>query len=349
MSKEENLKGKITTPSLQGEDRGFEVTLRPARLKEFIGQEKLKNNLSIFIQAARQRGDSLDHTLLYGPPGLGKTTLAHIIAREMGGEIHSTSGSAIEHPGDLAKILTNAELKNGDALFIDEIHRLHPQVEEVLYSAMEDFKVDIILGKGASTRSVKLPLSRFTLIGATTRAGLLTSPLRNRFGVVIRLDFYEGEELYRIVLRSAKLLKIEIARKAAKEIGERSRGTPRIANRLLRRIRDYAQVKGEGIITKEIADEALSMLEVDDRGLDTMDRNILQAILYKFGGGPVGLKTLAMVVNEEPDTIEEVYEPYLVRLGFIKRTLKGRTATHLLYEYMGKPYPSSQQKELPLS
>jgi len=348
MSKEENLKEKITTPSLQGEDRGFEVTLRPTRLKEFIGQGKIKNNLSIFIQAARQRGDSLDHTLLYGPPGLGKTTLAHIIAREMGGKIHSTSGSAIEHPGDLAKILTNTELRNGDTLFIDEIHRLHPQVEEVLYSAMEDFKVDIILGKGASTRSVKLPLSRFTLIGATTRAGLLTSPLRNRFGVISRLNFYEGEELYRIVLRSAKLLKIEIDREAAKEVGERSRGTPRIANRLLRRIRDYAQVKGEGVITKEIANEALSMLEVDDRGIDAMDRNILQVILYKFGGGPVGLKTLAMAVNEEPDTIEEVYEPYLVRLGFINRTPKGRTATHLLYEYMGKIPPSSQQKELPL-
>ncbi|NQS88835.1 Holliday junction branch migration DNA helicase RuvB [Patescibacteria group bacterium] len=349
MSKEENLKEKITTPSLQGEDRGFEVALRPREFKEFVGQEKIKNNLSIFIQAACQRGDSLDHTLLCGPPGLGKTTLAHIIAREMRGEIHSTSGSAIEHPGDLAKILTNTEFKDGDILFIDEIHRLHPQVEEVLYSAMEDFKVDIILGKGASTRSVKLPLACFTLIGATTRAGLLTSPLRNRFGVVSRLDFYEGEELYQIVLRSAKLLKIEIAREAAREIGERSRGTPRIANRLLRRIRDYAQVKGRGVITKNIASQALSMLEVDDKGLDTMDRNILRALIYKFGGGPVGLKTLAMTVNEEPDTIEEVYEPYLVRLGFINRTLKGRTATHLLYEYMGKLPPSSPQKELPLS
>jgi len=349
MSKEENLKERVTTPERQGEDRGFEVALRPRRLKEFVGQEKIKNNLSIFIQAARQRGDSLDHTLLCGPPGLGKTTLAHIIAREMEGKIHSTSGSAIERPGDLAKILTNAELKNGDILFIDEIHRLHPQVEEVLYSAMEDFKVDIILGKGASTRSVKLPLSRFTLIGATTRAGLLTSPLRNRFGVVSRLDFYESEELYQIVLRSAKLLKIKIDGEAGREIGERSRGTPRIANRLLRRIRDYAQVKGEGVITKDIASEALSMLEVDDKGLDTMDREILRAILYKFGGGPVGLKTLAMAVNEEPDTIEEVYEPYLVRLGFINRTLKGRTATHLLYKYMGELPPSSRQEELPLS
>jgi len=349
MYREENLKERVTTPERQGEDRGFEVALRPRRLKEFVGQEKIKNNLSIFIQAARQRGDSLDHTLLCGPPGLGKTTLAHIIAREMEGKIHSTSGSAIERPGDLAKILTNAELKNGDILFIDEIHRLHPQVEEVLYSAMEDFKVDIILGKGASTRSVKLPLSRFTLIGATTRAGLLTSPLRNRFGVVSRLDFYESEELYQIVLRSAKLLKIKIDGEAGREIGERSRGTPRIANRLLRRIRDYAQVKGEGVITKDIASEALSMLEVDDKGLDTMDREILRAILYKFGGGPVGLKTLAMAVNEEPDTIEEVYEPYLVRLGFINRTLKGRTATHLLYKYMGELPPSSRQKELPLS
>jgi Holliday junction DNA helicase RuvB len=315
-------------------------------MDDFVGQEKIKQKLEIFIQAARQRGDSLDHTLLYGPPGLGKTTLAHIIAQEMGGNIQATSGSAIDRPGDLAKILTNTQLRDGDILFIDEIHRLPPQVEEVLYSAMEDFKVDIILGKGASTRSVKIPLPRFTLVGATTRAGLLTSPLRNRFGVTSHLDFYQVEELFTIVLRSARILGIEIEESGAKEIARRSRGTPRIANRLLRRIRDYAQIKGEGVITQDIAQQALTMLEIDKRGLDPMDRKILKAILYKFGGGPVGLKTLAMAVNEEPDTIEEVYEPYLLREGLINRTPKGRIATKLLYEYLNEIPPSSLQQKL---
>jgi Holliday junction DNA helicase RuvB len=341
------MEERITTPSLQEADSKFELALRPQRMKEFVGQNKIKRNLEIFIQAARERGDSLDHTLLYGSPGLGKTTLAHIIANEMESNIHSTSGSVIDRPGDLAKILTNTELQDGDVLFIDEIHRLPPQVEEVLYSAMEDFEVDIILGKGASTHSVKIPLPRFTLIGATTRVGLLTSPLRNRFGVVSRLDFYGKEDLYKIVIRSAGILKIKIKEEGAGEIAQRSRGTPRIANRLLRRVRDYAQVKGKGVITQKIAKEALRMLEVDNRGLDAMDRKILEALVFKFSGGPVGLKTLSMVVNEEPDTLEEVYEPYLIQEGFINRTSQGRTATRLLYKYLGKKEHSSTQGRLP--
>jgi len=340
------MEERVTTPILQEEESGFESTIRHRLMKEFIGQSKVKNNLEIFIQAAKRRGDCLDHTLLCGPPGLGKTTLANVIANEMKGRIQSTSGSAIDKPGDLAKILTNTELEDGDILFIDEIHRLPPSVEEVLYSAMEDFKVDIILGKGTHTRSIKLPLAHFTLVGATTRAGLLTSPLRNRFGVVSRLDFYKEEELYFIILRSARILKIEIEEKGAREIACRSRGTPRIANRLLRRVRDYAEIKGKGVITEKIAKEALGMLEVDEKGLDDMDRKILKTILYKFNGGPVGLKTLAMSVNEEPDTIEEVYEPYLVQEGFINRTAKGRVATHLLYKYLGKELPLTAQREL---
>jgi len=342
------MEERISIPILQEEESGFELILRPQKMAEFVGQNRIKENLGIFIQAAKQRGDALDHTLLYGPPGLGKTTLAYIIANEMEGGIQSISGSAIDRPGDLAKILTNTELQDGDVLFIDEIHRLPPQVEEVLYSAMEDFKVDIILGKGARTRSVKLSLPHFTLVGATTRAGLLTSPLRNRFGVVSRLDFYGKQDLYKIVLRSAAILKIEIELKGAREIARRSRGTPRIANRLLRRVRDYAQVKGEGIVTQKMANQALAMLEVDGKGLDSMDRKILETILYKFNGGPVGLKTLAMVVNEEPETIEEVYEPYLVQEGFINRTPKGRLATSLLYQYFKKRKQEERQTELPL-
>jgi len=342
------MEERVTTPILQEEESRFESTIRPRVMQEFVGQSKIKGNLEIFIQAAKRRGDCLDHTLLCGPPGLGKTTLAHIIANEMKARIQSTSGSAIDKPGNLAKILTNIELQDGDVLFIDEIHRLPPSVEEVLYSAMEDYKVDIILGKGAHTRSVELPLAKFTLVGATTRAGLLTSPLRNRFGVVSRLDFYKEEELYSIILRSARILKVEVEKEGAREMARRSRGTPRIANRLLRRVRDYAQIKGKGVITENIAKEALVMLEVDEKGLDEMDRKILGTILYKFNGGPVGIKTLAMVVNEEPDTIEEVYEPYLLQEGFINRTPKGRVATHLLYKYFSKEPPLTAQGELPL-
>ncbi|MBE0477565.1 Holliday junction branch migration DNA helicase RuvB [Candidatus Aerophobetes bacterium] len=343
MSEEEH---KLTTPQFQKEDRGFENTLRPSKMTEFIGQEKIKQRLEIFVQAARERGDPLDHTLLYGPPGLGKTTLAHIIAHEMGGNIYSTSGPSIDRPGELAKILTNTQLQDKDTLFIDEIHRLHPQAEEVLYSAMEDFKVDIILGKGASIRSVKIPLSHFTLIGATTRAGLLTSPLRNRFGVTSHLDYYSEDELFFIVIRSSSILEITIDEGGAKEIAKRARGTPRVANRILRRVRDFAQIKGEGVITEEIARKALNILEIDKKGLDAMDRKILQAILYKFGGGPVGIKTLSMAVNEEPETIEEVYEPYLIREGLINRTPKGRVATPLLYEYLNETPPFSLQQKL---
>lgn len=342
------MKERITVPVLQEEESRFESAIRPRMMKEFIGQSKIKDKLEIFIQAAKRRGDCLDHTLLCGPPGLGKTTLAYIIANEMKARIQSTSGPAIDKPGNLAKILTNIELQDGDVLFIDEIHRLPPSVEEVLYSAMEDYKVDIILGTGAHTRSVKLSLAKFTLVGATTRAGLLTSPLRNRFGVVSRLDFYKEEELYSIILRSAGILKVEVEKGGAREMASRSRGTPRIANRLLRRVRDYAQIKGKGVITENIAKEALAMLEVDEKGLDEMDRKILRAILYKFDGGPVGIKTLAMVVNEEPDTIEEVYEPYLLQQGFINRTPKGRVATHLLYKYFSEKLPLAAQRELPL-
>ncbi len=342
------MEERISTPVLQEEESRFESTIRPRVMKEFVGQSKIKDNLEIFIQAAKRRGDCLDHTLLCGPPGLGKTTLAYIIANEMKVRIQSTSGPAIDKPGNLAKILTNIELQDGDVLFIDEIHRLPPSVEEVLYSAMEDYKVDIILGTGAHTRSVKLPLAKFTLVGATTRAGLLTSPLRNRFGVVSRLDFYKEEELYSIILRSARILKVEVEKEGAREMARRSRGTPRIANRLLRRVRDYAQIKGKGVITEKIAKEALVMLEVDEKGLDEMDRKILRTILYKFNGGPVGIKTLAMVVNEEPDTIEEVYEPYLLQQGFINRTPKGRVATHLLYKYFSEELPLAAQGELPL-
>jgi Holliday junction DNA helicase RuvB len=265
----------------------------------------------------------------------------------MGGSIHSTSGSAIDRPGELAKILTNTQLQNGDVLFIDEIHRLPPAVEEVLYSAMEDFSVDIVLGKGASTRSVKIPLSQFTLVGATTRAGLLTSPLRNRFGVISHLDYYNSEELISIVQRSATILGIEVEEEGGHEIAQRSRGTPRVANRLLRRIRDYAQIKGQGIITGHIAQQALDILEIDARGLDSMDRKILHVLVYKFKGGPVGVKTLAMAVHEEAETIEEVYEPYLIREGFVNRTLKGRTATPLLYEYLGEQRQEGAQQQIP--
>lgn len=310
-----------------------EKSLRPRKMSEYIGQKKAKENISIFIEAAKQRSEPLDHCLLYGPPGLGKTTLSSIIASELGVNLRITSGPAIEKPGDLAAILTN--LSNHDVLFIDEIHRLNRSVEEVLYPAMEDFALDIIIGKGPSARSIRLDLPKFTMIGATTRAGLMTSPLRDRFGIINRLELYNTNELKDIVMRSAKILNIDINEKSATEIAKRSRGTPRIANRLLKRVRDFAQVKSEGIIDKHIIEFSMKALEVDPLGLDKTDRNILESIIQKFSGGPVGLDTLAATTGEESGTIEDVYEPYLLQLGFINKTPRGRTATKLAYEHLG--------------
>jgi len=322
---------RIITPDIAEDDPNFESSLRPRTLREYIGQSKAKENLQIFIDAACRRGESLDHVLFFGPPGLGKTTLANIIANEMGVSLKSTSGPVIEKSGDLAAILTNLEA--GDVLFIDEIHRLSPVVEEVLYPAMEDYQLDIIIGQGPSARTIKLDLPRFTLVGATTRAGLLSSPLRDRFGVISRLEFYSDEELATIVRRSAEILKIPTETDGALEIARRSRGTPRIANRLLRRVRDFAQVKGDGVITRDIADSALSRLEVDRMGFDHMDRRILLTIIDKFAGGPVGLETLAAIVGEEKDTIEDVIEPFLLQQGYLNRTPRGRMATPLAYKH----------------
>ena len=318
------------------EDSENEVSLRPKSLSEYVGQKGVKEKLAISMEAARMRGECLDHILLHGPPGLGKTTLSAIIASEMGSGIRITSGPAIEKQGDLAALLTN--LKENDILFIDEIHRLPRQVEEILYPAMEDFNLDIIMGKGPSARSIRLPLPHFTLIGATTRAGQLTSPLRDRFGHLLRLELYTEEELADIVTRSAGILEMPIEKGGALEIARRSRGTPRIANRLLKRVRDYAQVKGDGVITKEMADGALTLLEIDELGLDTIDRRMLTAIIKFFGGGPVGLETLSATIGEEAITLEDVYEPYLLQLGFLNRTPRGRCATLRAYEHLGIPF-----------
>ncbi len=327
---------RIIEPTRTEEDLPAENSLRPRRLEDYIGQERVKENLTVFIEAARQRGESLDHVLFHGHPGLGKTSLATVISNELGVNMRSTSGPVIERQGDLAAILTNLEPR--DVLFIDEIHRLNHVVEEILYPAMEDFKLDIIIGQGPSARTIKLDLPPFTLIGATTRAGLLSPPLRDRFGVSLRLEFYETSELQVIVTRSARILGILIEDAGALEIARRSRGTPRISNRLLRRVRDYAEVRADGRITREVADHALGMLEVDEKGFDRMDRMILRTIIEKYDGGPVGIETLAAAVSEERDTLEDVYEPYLIQVGFLHKTPRGRLATRLAYEHLGLSY-----------
>ncbi len=340
LNEEENA--RIIGGGAVDDEQQIELSLRPQYLREYIGQKKVKDNLSIFVKAALARGESLDHVLLNGPPGLGKTTLAQIVSREMAAKIQVTSGPVIEKPGDLAAMLTN--LEEGDVLFIDEIHRLHPAIEEILYPAMEDFELDLIIGQGPSARSVKLDLPRFTLIGATTRAGLITAPLRGRFGINFHLDFYPIEDLQIIVLRSADILKVEIDDAGAYAIARRSRGTPRIANRLLRRVRDFAEVEYEGKITVEVADDALNRMEVDRFGLDEVDRKMLTTIIEKFGGGPVGVSTISAAIQEEKDAIEEIYEPYLIQIGFINRTPRGRVVMPAAYHHLGINLPGASDQ-----